>query len=97
MKSIKLTDVWVVCNPNESKISDIFLNKEDADAEYTKLYKEKYDFCRKGNSSMTIEEFENWIKFPIEYSVGKVMTLSEALKEIVEEAEERFIEYGPEL
>jgi C4-type Zn-finger protein len=96
MKAIKSTEVWVVCNPNEYKISDIFLNKEDADSEYNKLHKEKYDFYRNGNKSMSIEEFENWIKLPIEYSVGKVMTLTEALAQIVEEAEERFVEHGPE-
>ena len=96
MKSIKSNEVWVVYNQNESQISDIFLNKEDADAEYNKLYNEKYDYYRNRNKSMPIEEFENWIKIPIEYSVGKVMTLSEALKQIVEEAEERFIEHGTE-
>ena len=95
MKAIKSTDVWVVYKPEYSEISEIFLNKEDADAEHDKLYKEKYDFYRKANESMSIEEFENWIKMPIEYIVGKVVTLTEALKQIVEDTEERFVD-GPE-
>jgi hypothetical protein len=97
MKAIKSTDVWVIYKPTENtEIKEIFLNKEDADVAFDELCKEKYSFYRKHFKTMSTEEYENWYNSVLKYNVGRVTTLTEALEQIVEYAEERFVEHGPE-
>lgn len=98
MKAIKSTDVWVIYNLTENtEIKEIFLNKEDAEVIFEELSKEKYSFYKNYYKNMKNDEFENFYNIIKCNVVGRVITLTEALAQIVEDAEDRFVEHGPEL
>ena len=89
MKNIfKLNEVWVVFEPNERDLNEIYLVKKDADKVCEDKLKAHYEYYKKAFNSVSDENFDIQFNTVYKHNLCIVITLNDALEIIKDYIEE---------
>jgi hypothetical protein len=76
--------VWVVMSNGQTDISEIFLNKEDAEKQADIMNKEIYNYYRHVNKNMSDEEFDKMHNnMHLQYKVKSLYDALDMIKDTV--------------